>query len=84
MLEHTGGRLLLEVRDDGTGGADPKAGSGLAAIADRVAALDGRLVIHSPPGAGTVLLPAEFPAPLSAPDGDGHESVLGQPAAGAR
>jgi signal transduction histidine kinase len=65
MLEHVGGRLMLEVRDDGTGGADPEAGSGLAGMADRVAALDGRLVIHSPPGAGTVLR-AEFPAPLSA------------------
>ena len=83
MLEHAGGRLVLEVRDDGKGGADPEAGSGLAGIADRVAALDGRLVIHSPPGAGTVLR-AEFPAPLSAADGNGHERVLGQPAAGAR
>ena len=83
MLEHAGGQLMLEVRDDGTGGADPEAGSGLAGIADRVAALDGRLVIHSPPGAGTVLR-AEIPAPLSAPDGYGHESVLGQPGVGAR
>ena len=68
---------MIEVRDDGKGGADPRAGSGLAGIADRVAALDGRLVIDSPPGAGTVLR-AEFPAPLSAADGDGHERVLGQ------
>jgi signal transduction histidine kinase len=83
MLEHADGRLVLEVRDDGKGGADPEAGSGLAGIADRVAALDGRLFIHSPPGAGTVLR-AEFPAPLSAADGYGHERVLGQPAAGAR
>jgi signal transduction histidine kinase len=82
-LEHAGGRLVLEVRDDGKGGADPEAGSGLAGIADRVAALDGRLVIHSPPGAGTVLR-AEFPAPLSTADGNGHEHVLREPAAGAR
>jgi signal transduction histidine kinase len=83
MLEHAGGRLVLEVRDDGKGGADPEAGSGLAGIADRVAALDGRLVIHSPPGAGTVLR-AEFPAPLSPADGNGDEHVHGQPAAEAR
>ena len=82
MLEHAGGRLTLEVRDDGQGGANPDAGSGLAGIADRVAALDGRLFIHSPPGAGTVLR-AEFPAPLSAA-GRERERVLGQPAAGAR
>jgi signal transduction histidine kinase len=82
MLEHAGGRLTLEVRDDGQGGANPDAGSGLAGIADRVAALDGRLSIHSPPGAGTVLR-AEFPAPLSAA-GRERERVLGQPAAGAR
>jgi signal transduction histidine kinase len=46
------GRLRVEVGDDGAGGADPD-GSGLRGLADRVAALDGRFRIHSPPGGGT-------------------------------
>ncbi|MGK5113191.1 MULTISPECIES: sensor histidine kinase [unclassified Geodermatophilus] len=47
------GRLLrVEVGDDGVGGADP-AGSGLRGLADRVAALGGRLVVRSPRGSGT-------------------------------
>jgi signal transduction histidine kinase len=49
------GYAVVEVADDGVGGADPAAGSGLRGLADRVAALDGRLEIHSPPGAGTLV-----------------------------
>jgi signal transduction histidine kinase len=49
-----GGMLRVQVRDDGRGGADP-GGHGLVGIADRVAALGGRLEIDSRPGAGTVL-----------------------------
>ncbi len=51
--EHTGELLLLEVADDGVGGASPSAGSGLAGMADRVAAQGGTLALESPPGAGT-------------------------------
>ena len=47
------GRLVIEVADDGRGGADPKAGSGLRGLADRVGALDGTLEVVSPAGAGT-------------------------------
>ncbi len=49
------GRIEVEVKDDGVGGADPEGGSGLRGLADRVAALDGRLEVISPPGAGTVI-----------------------------
>ena len=49
------GHALVEVHDDGVGGADPGRGSGLAGLADRVAALDGRLDVDSPPGAGTTV-----------------------------
>lgn len=42
-------RLLVEVGDNGVGGADPTTGTGLAGLADRVAALDGQLVVISPP-----------------------------------
>jgi PAS domain S-box-containing protein len=47
--------LLVEVRDDGRGGADPERGSGLRGLDDRVAALDGTLELVSPPGEGTII-----------------------------
>lgn len=47
--------LVVEVHDDGRGGADPSRGSGLGGLADRVAALDGTLTVASPPGGGTRL-----------------------------
>ena len=45
--------LLLSVADDGTGGADPARGTGLSGLAQRVAVVDGRLTIASPPGGPT-------------------------------
>jgi signal transduction histidine kinase len=53
------GGLVVEVADDGSGGADP-AGSGLRGLADRVAALDGRLRVDDPDGGGT-LVRADIP-----------------------
>jgi signal transduction histidine kinase len=53
-------RLRIEVADDGRGGADPSRGTGIVGLADRVAALDGRLDITSPPGGPTRLV-AEVP-----------------------
>jgi signal transduction histidine kinase len=50
-----GGILVLEVRDDGRGGADPATGSGLTGLADRVAVAGGRMLLSSPPGGPTVL-----------------------------
>jgi signal transduction histidine kinase len=47
--------LELEIRDDGAGGADPRHGTGLAGLADRVASIDGTLTITSPPGTGTTI-----------------------------
>ena len=55
-----GGRLELEVTDDGRGGADGRWGSGLQGLVDRLAALNGRLSVHSPAGGGTRLR-AEIP-----------------------
>ena len=49
------GRLRVEVRDDGRGGAETTAGSGLRGLADRVAALDGEVDVVSPTSGGTVL-----------------------------
>jgi signal transduction histidine kinase len=54
------GSLIVELTDDGKGGADPEGGSGLRGLADRVEALDGRLKIWSPPSGGTRLR-AEIP-----------------------
>jgi signal transduction histidine kinase len=54
-----GSGLVVEIGDDGVGGADPN-GSGLRGLADRVAALDGRLRVHSPTGEGTCVT-AELP-----------------------
>ncbi len=57
------GRVVVEVSDDGAGGADPSRGSGLRGLADRVDALDGRLEVASPPGQGTRVR-AEIPLPV--------------------
>jgi nitrate/nitrite-specific signal transduction histidine kinase len=59
------GRLEIDVNDDGCGGASPDGGSGLSGLADRIGALDGRVEIESPPGAGTrvhVAIPLSRPA----------------------
>jgi signal transduction histidine kinase len=52
--------LRIAVRDDGVGGADPGKGTGLIGLQDRVAAVGGRILIDSRPGAGT-LLEVELP-----------------------
>jgi signal transduction histidine kinase len=55
------GGLLVEIRDDGAGGAEIEAGTGLEGLQDRLAALDGHLQIESPPGGGTRIV-ATLPA----------------------
>jgi signal transduction histidine kinase len=59
-LHRTGAGAVIEISDDGVGGADPARGSGLRGLADRVEALDGTLRVSSPPGGGTVVR-AELP-----------------------
>jgi signal transduction histidine kinase len=59
-IRRNGSYAVVEVRDDGVGGADPTVGTGLRGLADRLAALDGRLEVHSPPGEGTTVR-AEVP-----------------------
>jgi signal transduction histidine kinase len=46
-------KVVIEVSDDGVGGADVAGGSGLRGLSDRVSALDGRLELRSPVGGGT-------------------------------
>ncbi|GIM94586.1 histidine kinase [Paractinoplanes toevensis] len=52
--------LVVEVLDDGRGGADPARGTGLTGLADRVAVADGRMFLSSPPG-GPTLIRVEIP-----------------------
>jgi signal transduction histidine kinase len=47
--------MTIEVEDDGVGGADPRSGSGLSGLRDRLAALDATMAIDSPSGGGTRL-----------------------------
>jgi len=63
------GMVTVVIADDGIGGADRLAGSGLNGVADRVEALGGRFVVDSPAGRGTRLL-IEIPAtsPVREPD----------------
>ncbi len=60
ILSGTADLLVLEIRDDGRGGADPSQGSGLTGLADRVAASGGRLLLASPAG-GPTLVRVELP-----------------------
>jgi len=54
-IEVIDGTLVVEVRDNGVGGADPLRGSGLIGLRDRAEAVGGTIVIQSPTGAGTSL-----------------------------
>jgi signal transduction histidine kinase len=62
MIRKFPGRLLVEVSDDGAGGARSEGGSGLRGLADRVASVGGVLRVDSPPGGGT-RLEADIPCP---------------------
>jgi signal transduction histidine kinase len=53
-VQHEDGQLMIDVRDDGVGGAD-SAGSGISGLRDRIEALDGEMQIASAPGYGTHL-----------------------------
>ncbi|MGW3362563.1 sensor histidine kinase [Streptosporangium canum] len=61
-----GARLVVEIRDDGAGGADATRGTGLAGLADRVSVVNGRLMLSSPSG-GPTLLRVEIPCTSIAP-----------------
>jgi signal transduction histidine kinase len=65
-VEQTDGLLRLSIRDDGVGGADPSAGSGLIGLKDRVEAIGGTFEVKSRVGAGTSLL---VELPVSADSG---------------
>ena len=52
-VRRVAGKVVVEVSDDGVGGANVARGSGLRGLSDRVSALDGRLELRSPVGEGT-------------------------------
>jgi signal transduction histidine kinase len=54
-VRRTADKLLVWISDDGRGGASAAPGSGLAGLSDRVAAVDGRFAVTSPPAGGTVV-----------------------------
>jgi signal transduction histidine kinase len=54
-LERHNGRLVVQVSDDGVGGADPEQGTGLRGLADRLAVIEGRLEVESEKGRGTTI-----------------------------
>ncbi|TDC78135.1 sensor histidine kinase [Actinomadura sp. 7K507] len=60
------GVLTLEITDDGAGGAEPGHGTGLTGLADRVAVIDGRLLVSSPAG-GPTLIRVELPCSPNQP-----------------
>jgi signal transduction histidine kinase len=65
-IRHADGALKMVVTDDGGGGADPAAGTGLGGIERRLAAFDGTIALSSPPGGPTVIT-MEVPCALSSP-----------------
>ena len=72
-----GDRLVVEVEDDGAGGAVIVPGGGLAGLVGRVEALDGTLAISSPPGGPTVIR-AEIGLPAGAPTANATGSLVPQ------
>jgi signal transduction histidine kinase len=61
--------VVVEIADDGIGGADPGSGTGLRGLADRIEALHGRFRVSSPPDGGTIVT-AEIPLNPGPPTGD--------------
>jgi len=66
QLSYSAGLLRAQVTDDGSGGADPALGTGLAGVERRLATFDGILAVSSPPGGPTILV-IEVPCALSSP-----------------
>jgi signal transduction histidine kinase len=65
-IRHASGMLKIMVIDNGTGGADPARGSGLAGVERRLGTFDGILAVSSPPGGPTMIV-MEVPCALSSP-----------------
>jgi signal transduction histidine kinase len=68
--------LVIQVRDDGDGGADPTLGTGLTGLVDRVEAGDGRLTLSSPVGRGT-MIHVELPLEAASASSSGYPDEPG-------
>jgi hypothetical protein len=68
--------LVVSISDNGVGGADPRKGTGLLGLEDRIHALGGQLVVVSPRGAGTAL---HIAIPLNTPAQDQPGSTVVAP-----
>jgi signal transduction histidine kinase len=75
--------LLLSIRDDGVGGAEPSGGSGLTGLRDRIESLAGRIRIESPSGSGTLV---EVEIPIAGPADPNREpdELLARPTTSGR
>ena len=73
---YDGDDLVVEMQDDGVGGADESRGTGLQGLRDRVGALDGTIEVVSPPNAGT-MVQARIPCGAGAPAGNPPGSPYG-------
>ncbi len=62
-VQRLDGHAIVQVSDDGVGGADPTGGTGLRGLEDRLSAIDGRLAVFSPSGRGTTIR-AEIPCSI--------------------
>jgi signal transduction histidine kinase len=65
-IRHADGSLRITVIDDGCGGADPAAGSGLRGLERRLGTFDGVLAVNSPAG-GPTIIAIEVPCTLATP-----------------
>jgi signal transduction histidine kinase len=72
-VRRLGDQLSIEIEDDGIGGADPRAGTGLRGLADRLAVLNGTIQVDSPAGGGTRI---SARIPLDAPYADPRDSTV--------
>ena len=79
VIRRSAGDLVVEIADDGVGGADVSGGSGLKGLTDRIEALGGRLEVESPVGGGTRVR-AEMPCTCSTQDGATRFDCAGRPA----
>jgi signal transduction histidine kinase len=68
-IARRGTQLVVEIADDGAGGAERVTGTGLRGLTDRIEALGGRLEVSSPPGAGTTLR-AAIPSNKDTPEAE--------------
>ncbi|GAB2687246.1 sensor histidine kinase [Thalassiella azotivora] len=83
-VRHDGGALVVDVTDNGAGGARVGAGTGLVGLQRRVAAVDGRLDVHSPPGGPTRLtlwMPWAATRPVASPPPAAAQPTAVQPPA---